>query len=106
MNRWYIFVCFVPILCMLAGSFGNDDGQAARAERPAWVPQAWVMTVPRTGGHVEARVWFDTDEQSYQWTVLRGGGNRPDGYQWYTGACKTERAAKRAAEAAIEELNR
>lgn len=74
--------------------------------RPAWVAQSWALNLPRAGGCVEGRVWFDEDGQRYEWSALRRGGGRPAGYQWRTGASKTSAEAKAAAEAAMEELSR
>lgn len=79
---------------------------AARSERPAWYAQSWCLSVGVGGGYVEARVWFDETAQSYEWSAVREGRDRPAGAMWRHGAGKTEREAKRAAEAAIEELQK
>ena len=93
-------LCFGFLLLMAIGPVPDD----AQHVRPAWTARSWVLLAPRPGGLVEARVWFSDDAQRFEWSALRTGRNLPDGPQWRTGASKTEREAKAAADAAVEEL--
>jgi len=93
-------LCFCCAWLCIAGVATTKPQRA----RPAWTARSWVLLAPRPGGLVEARVWFSDDAQRFEWSALRTGRNLPDGPQWRTGASKTEREAKAAADAAVEEL--
>lgn len=92
-----VLTSVVLILCVAAGL----PLQQVHQERPRWEPQSWILPLQT----IEARVWFNDDEQCWEWSVLtKPKVIKPENYKWQTGRSKTAAEAKEAAEKAVEEL--
>ena len=95
------------ILILLCGFFlcvaAIVPSQSAKEERPQWQPLSWILPLQS----IEARVWFNDDDQCWDWSVLlKPKVIKPENYKWQTGSCKTAAEAKEAAEKAVDEMEK
>jgi len=74
--------------------------------QPDWRPVSFLLIQQTPDGYATARVYLDEEAegQPWAWSVLITPKiQRPSGYMWQTGACKTCAEAKEAAIKWLEE---
>jgi len=67
---------------------------------PTWTPVSYICIQHTNDGHAVLRVYLAEEEEGQPWAwsvMITPKIQRPEGYVWGTGACKTCAEAKEAA---------